>query len=766
MRICLRKGSEAFDILSTHAGSPCLKNNRTRVKGFFSNNKSFTFYPSFSAGENIEDQRMSFSGRDEASGLEWKIQFATPPDSPFAMWIVELANYSTQDIFIEEITLLEPDDSNKQNVFFGENHEKRFSFYSNGWQSWSSSGAYLPGSRMRRSNLGILQNPMVINPGTPCFRSRDLFSSDFFGILADLESRSGLLLGFLSQRNHFGSLSADLRGKPVLRLWANGDRTLLKPGARMTTDWAVCYFLDIDAPDELSVYFDALAQEHGVSELPPALAGWCSWYYYYEQISEQIIGDNLKQVSALKNQLPLDLIQIDDGFEAQVGDWLETNVRFPQGMAALAKEIKSAGYTPGIWLAPFILHPNSVTAVEHPDWLLRRANGKLSRAGFGWNSLAIGLDLTVPDALEYACGVVDTAVHRWGYPYLKLDFLYAAALRCVYHDPTHTRAQVLRGGMEALRRAAGKDTILLGCGAPLGSVIGLVQAMRIGADVSASWKPRQFGIGFPIKHEPHMPCARNSIQNIITRAGMHRRWWVNDPDCLLVRPDSRLNLEEVQSLATAIAMTGGSVFISDNMTALPEERLEIAAALLPPMRGDLRVLDWMDAETPRKLRIDLQAPTGGWHLLAYFNWQDSTEETYLDFADFDLKSGEYWVRSFWDERVWRVKAGAELFRGKMKPHAALVLAVRAFQPEIPTYLGSSLHISQGLEVKEWEAEKHSLSFLLSPGRRAKANIDLYIPGVVTKALYDDQAVGGSKIEDYIYRFNLQVDTSGRLELKY
>jgi alpha-galactosidase len=214
--------------------------------------------------------------------------------------------------------------------------------------------------------------------------------------------------------------------------------------------------MDIDDPHPLGPFLDAAAIENGVGLLSPAPAGWCSWYYYYENISKEIIQENLNQINRSSDRLPLELVQIDDGFEAQVGDWLETNSRFSGGMAPLAKEIRAVGLTPGLWLAPFILHPEAHTAVEHPDWLLRGKNGKAVKAGFGWNTFTMALDLTVPQALEYACEVVDKAVHRWGYPYLKLDFLYAAALKGVYHDTTRTRAQVLRSGMEALRRSAAK----------------------------------------------------------------------------------------------------------------------------------------------------------------------------------------------------------------------------------------------------------------------------------------------------------------------
>jgi alpha-galactosidase len=56
---------------------------------------------------------------------------------------------------------------------------------------------------------------------------------------------------------------------------------------------------------------------------------------------------------------------------------------------------------PGLWLAPFILHPNAQLVKEHPDWLLRDHKNQPVTAGFGWNKLVTyALDLTQPDALS------------------------------------------------------------------------------------------------------------------------------------------------------------------------------------------------------------------------------------------------------------------------------------------------------------------------------------------------------------------------------
>ena len=212
--------------------------------------------------------------------------------------------------------------------------------------------------------------------------------------------------------------------------------------------------------------------------------------------------------------------------------------------------------------------------------------------------------------------MIDAAVHRWGFSYLKLDFLYAAALPGIRSDPTRTRAQVLFAGLTALRQAAGEETFLLGCACPLGPAIGLVDAMRIGADTARRWKPSFHRIETFFSAEPNLPAARNACHNALTRSALHRRWWVNDPDCLLARPNTELTLDEFQTIATIIALTGGSLLLSDHLPDLPPERLRRVAALLPLIgkRPDRAGLDQLQHTPTAPARLGEQlwllAPTG------------------------------------------------------------------------------------------------------------------------------------------------------------
>ncbi|MCE1254877.1 MAG: hypothetical protein LWX83_15185, partial [Anaerolineae bacterium] len=358
------------------------------------------------------------------------------------------------------------------------------------------------------------------------------------------------------------------------------------------------------------------------------------------------------------------------------------------------------------------------------------------------------------------CEAVKNAVQNWQYPYLKLDFLYAAALQGKRYDPTQTRAQILRRGMEALRKAAGESVFLVGCGLPLGAGIGLVDAMRISSDVSNTWDPTYFGIKTFFRSEPFMPSARNAIQNVLTRMPMHRRWWVNDPDCLILRQPSGLNDDEVRSLATVIALSGGSMILSDDMAAVGLERMRIAENLLPVIGERGRVIDWFDQGMPEKIRLDLNGAAGKWSLLARFNWSNKKEKISITAQDFEMTSGDYRVRSFWSGLSQQVSSGEDLWNEIVPPHGCVLLAVRKSLPQQTCYLGSDLHISQGKEVIDWQETPGFLSIKIN----AKINglVDLVLPRKPQKI---DVAGGGElvwyEIANSCYRLQLDSAISDR-----
>ncbi|HJW89914.1 MAG TPA: alpha-galactosidase [Anaerolineales bacterium] len=741
------------------------------------------------------------------NGMQFTLTFALPDKHPLVFWKITVKNQSNSPVFMDQLTLLSVGEF-KQSFFNrfnlnspapapGEAARRRTpsrllppplqpAFFANGWQSWSFTAAYAPTERQRRTRLGPLRAPATLNPSSRLPNRPGLLSSEMFGVIGDRSRRIGALFGFLSQAEHFGVLEANIAlPSPAVQLWADGDGVRLDPGATLVTDWACLYFFHLDQLDPLQPYLDAVARQHGLggSDIqgkdlqqaePPV--GWCSWYQFSTErligaLSAQDVRENMSALSAQRARLPLQVIQIDDGFEAQVGDWSAFRPSFPEGVAPLAAEMRAAGFTPGIWLAPFIVHPQARLAADHPDWLLTNRFGRRVNAGYFWDRFQYALDLTHPAALDYAAGVVRTAAHEWGFPYIKLDFLHAAALPGQRHDPTRTRAQVLRAGLQAVRQAAGEEAFLLGCGCPLGPAIGLVDAMRIGTDTARTWRPSFNFREIFLKSEPDLPATLNANQNALSRAAFHRRWWINDPDCLLLHPDTRLTVDEIQARATLIALTGGSFFLSDHLPDLPPERLRIVEVLLPLIGLRPQVPDWFDQLTPRRLQLDLQGPAGPWRLLALFNWSDQAQALEFYWKDFGLEPGlDYYARDFWRGQTYLLPAGKVGYGPLVIPstpaHGTTLLAVRQVEPSLPQYLGSDLHISQGLEVSGWDWDQVAGQLRLDIQRPGPAHglLELALPRPPSWFLQDGRPLSWEIASQGRYLFKVDFEQSTRLEL--
>lgn len=94
---------------------------------------------------------------------------------------------------------------------------------------------------------------------------------------------------------------------------------------------------------------------------------------------------------------------------------------------------------------------------------------------------------------------------------------------------------------------------------------------------------------------------------------MHRRLWLNDPDCLMARDThTRLTPTETTTLARTIAATGGMTMLSDDIAVLtPDARAMVRQTLAVARSVDAAVaggahldVDLLDAATPPGCRID------------------------------------------------------------------------------------------------------------------------------------------------------------------
>jgi 2-hydroxy-3-keto-5-methylthiopentenyl-1-phosphate phosphatase len=446
-------------------------------------------------------------------------------------------------------------------------------------------------------------------------------------------------IGVLERGRAFGVLYVRRRGDDVQIEAEQRIERLLDPGEALELE-PVRVALGDDASALLEGHAEAQGRHGGARTRAPFQAGWCSWYHFFHDVTQEAFLRNLEALAASRREIPIDLVQLDDGYQREIGDWLETNAKFPDGLEAIARAVSQAGFTPGLWTAPFCAVPDSRPFEDHPDWLLQGEDGPLRGLHHpmwtrdGWVYV---LDPTHPEVDAHLARTF-RELRAMGFPYLKLDFLYTAALAARARDPRATRAERLRRGLEAVRAGAGEDAFLLGCGCPLGPAVGLVDGMRIGPDTAPWWRPPE-ATRIP-GLEPTQPAGHHALRNTLARSWMHRRLWANDPDCLLARSrHSQLTAEEVRSLAASIAVTGGMAIFSDDLGALaPADRTLVAETVRwarevdrSSQRGTARVRALLSEEIPPAA----VARAGGDWLVLLVNGDDTPRRASLDLGTLD-----------------------------------------------------------------------------------------------------------------------------------
>ena len=154
------------------------------------------------------------------------------------------------------------------------------------------------------------------------------------------------LLAFTSRRRLAGQFY--LRDKS-LQVVVDTEGLELKPGE----SWILEEFTFRSGSDRdqlLTELTRRLAINHPpiLGKRPPT--GWCSWYCFGPRVTARQVLDNLDFIA--KNIPQLKYIQIDDGYQPAMGDWLETGAEFGGNVQGVLKQIRARGFEPAILVNP------------------------------------------------------------------------------------------------------------------------------------------------------------------------------------------------------------------------------------------------------------------------------------------------------------------------------------------------------------------------------------------------------------------------------
>lgn len=334
---------------------------------------------------------------------------------------------------------------------------------------------------------------------------------------------------------------------------------------------------------------------------------WCSWYYCYQNFDSIQMKEYLQGFADVKCSKDMKYFQLDVGYCTAIGDWLEPGERFPEGLEAAFKEIKKAGYIPGIWVGAFMVGNRSRLYREHPDWVLYDWEGKPVRPWITDNEPKpwgyqdeeyYCLDTSHPDAMSYMRHVF-TTLRKWGARMFKTDFMLWGlqdSSRVKRYSPGKTSVEYYRDYLQMIREAIGEDSYWLGCIAPFLPFVGYADGMRIGGDVGSSWDG-EFGPG-------------NMMRCLTGNNYANHHFYQTDPDAVMLRDfQIRLTDREINSLALLAAVSGSCIYTSDPLHRIAAGRNKLFEFIKPDRRRKPS-LPFLSEERPEIVMVQKEKKKG------------------------------------------------------------------------------------------------------------------------------------------------------------
>jgi alpha-galactosidase len=433
----------------------------------------------------------------------------------------------------------------------------------------------------------------------------------------------------------------------------------------------------------------------------PSVAGWCSWFAYFNTITEQKIEHAADVVSKELAPYGIEYLQIDDGYQKEPGGlpetWLTGNEKFPSGLDHLCSYIQSKRLKPGIWT--YTSFHQKEYAFRNRDLFVRNTQGD---PAYG-NWIGYIMDGSNPAALNTIIKPIYKGFRDMGWQYFKVD-----ALRHLRYEGynsyngyfTGKKADLTgsyRNLVQAIRNEIGEDNFMLGCWGIRPELVGIINSCRIGGD--------GFGYGGLSQY--------NSFNNVV---------WRNDPDHIELTP------EEAYRSCMVTSMTGSVFMLTDKPEVYATELVEAARRSIPVMftqPGQLydadpsrsskisRVGSELNGDGPRVFDagqdenkdylylLEVNKPFGNWMLLGRMEGAPQT----VTFKELGLDDGnEYLVFEFWTKKLIGSFQG-DFPTGEISPKYRCQLFCIRERQDHPQLLATNRHITCGgydLEDLKWE----------------------------------------------------------------
>lgn len=472
----------------------------------------------------------------------------------------------------------------------------------------------------------------------------------FPGILFTHPERGAVLMAALTQD----------RCKPVWRLQQDNSQTRiiaeerftgvehlrLDPGQTLNTETWIVLCTPGGIEEALQQYHALLRERHhfyGENSILHNAVVWGSWNYNYRErghgdIDHDWIAANARGFAKIAPDTPR-FVMIDDGYQRhkshETSGWYASCMEifyedgqpphdpslFPNGMKAIADDIRATGAHPALWITPR-LHRDSALAREHPEWLL----------GFDEDDRVFGtrsafLDYSLPEVRDYVRSAWRTIFQEWGFEAVKMDFWTMAfeLPNLKFRDQDRTAIELRHQYLSDLREFVPDNGYIIACcavnnGNPF---IGqYADATRCAPDVGdGDWD-----------HLRESAKCLTAVMPFLDHACL-----LSDPDSFGWCPQAKPG--ENRLWATLALMAGGMCEIAgdlDQPTDEARDLLDRAARFFAasPARRTITHIDAPGIAQAPSPHVVLHRDDGIYE--AHFNWGVYPREVYLPSAVRDL----------------------------------------------------------------------------------------------------------------------------------
>lgn len=379
---------------------------------------------------------------------------------------------------------------------------------------------------------------------------------------------------------------------------------------------------------------------------------------------------------------------------------------------------------------------------QHPEWMVHDREGKLMQQGetswAGCSEPYYDFDWSNPQVREWFKTKVLQPFAISGGKYFSFDFfgsMEEGEDQRILTDPrVLVPTEFDRLQVKIARDALGEGCIIGTYSSRTTSLVGLVDRVRTGLDCGrldpSPYSGEKIELGskrYIEDTDARWELLKQVHRNLAATSGFNGKFWINDPDPMMVGIYDRSNtLEEARVRIMICACSGGFPTVGEALSFMSAARLDLLKKALPVFGQSARPIDLMEKDIPSVHHLHLALWDGGWDIITLFNWGNSSAQYLVDLERLGLQHS-YHVFEFWTQRYEGISSRRLSVSIPGRSCRVFRLSRVLNRPQV---IGTDRHVTVGgrelLDV-QWNGAKRMLSGISVRPLPEQGMIVVYVP---------------------------------------